>query len=98
MSTPHPAGPFCQSCGMPLVEPKDFGTGKNGIRVNDYCAYCYADGAFTKPGMTMEEMTDICVDALVKQGMPATNARTLMAATLPMLKRWRAAAGAGAGV
>ncbi len=97
MTTTHPTGPFCQSCGMPLAEPSDFGVGTDGIRVNDYCAFCYADGAFTNPAMTMAEMTDICVGALVKQGMPDANARELMAKTLPTLKRWRTSAGAGAG-
>jgi Putative zinc ribbon domain len=90
MSMADASGPFCQSCGMPLARPQDFGTARNGLRVNDYCLYCYADGAFTNPTITMDEMTDICVGALVKQGMPAHRARTLMAGTLPTLTRWRA--------
>jgi hypothetical protein len=34
-------GPFCQSCGMPLEKPEDFGTGANGFRINDYCIFVF---------------------------------------------------------
>ncbi len=53
-------GPFCQSCGMPLEKPDDFGTGSHGFRINDYCHYCFQGGAFTEPKITMKEMIDKC--------------------------------------
>ena len=37
----RPNGPFCQSCGMPLVKPEDFGTAADGFRINDYCHFCF---------------------------------------------------------
>jgi len=85
-------GPFCQSCGMPLTKPTDFGTSKAGLRVNDYCRFCWVDGAFTNPTMTMQEMQDFCTRELVKRRMPEAKARALMADTLPHLKRWRSPA------
>jgi hypothetical protein len=85
----QPRGPFCQSCAMPLAKPEDFGTEASGVRSNDYCAYCYKDGAFVTPNMTMEQMRDFCVDKMVELGvMPRDQATTLMRQTMPKLKRW----------
>ncbi len=86
----QPLGPFCQSCGMPLEKPEDFGTGADGFRINDYCRYCFRDGAFTEPQMTMEAMIEKCVGILIEQRiMPETQAKSLMAEVIPKLKRWQ---------
>jgi hypothetical protein len=85
-------GPFCQSCGMPLTKPEDFGTLSSGFRVNDYCHYCFSDGQFTSPEISMAGMIDQCVAALTRQGMTQEQARTLMTDVLPRLKRWQAPA------
>ena len=55
---------FCQSCGMPLTKTEDFGTEKDGKLSEDYCVYCYKDGAFTAD-CTMEEMIDFCAAPMV---------------------------------
>ena len=90
MSPNQLLGPFCQSCGMPLAKPEDFGTDLTGYRINDYCNYCFANGAFSDPESTMQRMIDRSVDILVrKQIMPAAQARTLMSEVIPRLKRWR---------
>lgn len=91
MPTEQFAGPICQSCGMPLAARDDFGTARDGSRAADFCHYCYTNGQFTNPDMTLPEMTDFCADVLVKRGMPNEKARALMNETLPMLKRWRTA-------
>ena len=84
-----PQGPSCQSCAMPLTKPEDFGTEANKSRSKDYCAYCYVNGAFVMPSMTMEQMRDFCVTKLVERKvMPQAQASTLMAAVIPTLKRW----------
>lgn len=83
-------GPFCQSCGMPLGRPEDFGTDVVGYRVNDYCRFCYAGGSFTEPRVTMPEMIDKCAGVMAQKGiMPLTKARSKMMEVLPHLKRWR---------
>jgi Putative zinc ribbon domain len=83
-------GPFCQSCAMPLTKPDDFGTDVTGYRINDYCHYCFADGAFTAPQATMQGMIDKTVDVMVRKGiMPGPQARVLMSGMIPRLKRWR---------
>lgn len=90
MSAQPPQGPFCQSCGMPLEKPDDFGTAADGLRINDYCRYCYQDGAFTDPNISTQGMIDRCVGIMVQQGiMPEAQARAVMSKTLPKLKRWR---------
>lgn len=49
---------FCQSCGMPLTNDI-LGTNADGSKNEDYCIYCYKDGAFTGE-YTMEEMAEHC--------------------------------------
>ena len=52
---------FCQSCGMPMGETEElYGTNADGSKNEEYCKYCFENGAFTFPG-TMEEMIEICV-------------------------------------
>jgi len=81
-------GPFCQSCGMPLEKPDDFGTGASGFRINDYCHYCFQNGEFTEPTISMQAMNDKCVGIMAQQGiMPEAQARALMAEGIPKLKR-----------
>ena len=95
--TSQSLGPFCQSCGMPLTRPEDFGTDATGHRINDYCHYCFANGAFTAPQATLQGMIDKTVDIMVRKGiMPAAEARALMSRVIPELKRWHGApVGAG---
>ncbi len=92
MPAAMPLGPFCQSCSMPMERPELFGTDAAGFRVNDYCVHCYSHGAFTDPGISLPAMLERCAGIMARDGiMPAPQARTLMAETLPRLKRWRAA-------
>ena len=90
MSSHHPKGPFCQSCGMPLEKPDAFGTASTGFRINDFCHYCYQNGQFTEPGITKQGMIEKCVSIMVQQGiMPEAQARSLMTEVIPKLKRWQ---------
>ncbi len=90
MESQQPKGPFCQSCGMPLEKPEDFGTAADGFRINDYCHFCFQNGAFTEPAINMQGMIAKCVGILARQGiMPEPEARALMTGVLPKLKRWQ---------
>jgi hypothetical protein len=90
MSGQEPKGPFCQSCGMPLEKAEDFGTARNGCLINDYCHHCFQNGAFTEPGISMNEMIDKCGRLMAQEEiMPEPQARALMAEVIPKLKRWR---------
>ena len=50
---------ICQSCGMPLTNPEQFGTNADGSMNQDYCIYCYKDGKFIDD-VSMEEYIDMC--------------------------------------
>ena len=39
MNNVIPEVSFCQSCGMPLEKPEDFGTNMNKSRSEDYCHF-----------------------------------------------------------
>jgi hypothetical protein len=85
-------GPFCQSCGMPMQEASDFGMGADGLRINDFCHFCYDHGTFTEPEMTRQQMVDRCVTFMTRQTFtPEWEARTLLTDVIPKLKRWRQA-------
>ena len=74
---------------MPLSKPEDFGTDRGGYRQNDYCSYCFRDGEFVTPDMSMQDMIDLSVSMMIKEGvMPEPKARATMAAVMPHLKRW----------
>lgn len=81
---------FCQSCGMPLEDPKLYGTEKDKSKNEEYCSYCYQDGAFTAD-CTMDEMIDFCVQPMVdaNPGMTREKAQEMMRQWFPGLKRWK---------
>jgi len=92
MNDSSPKGPFCQSCGMPMERPDQFGTDAAGLRVNDYCGYCYDSGRFTQPGLTREEMISKVAGLLTSlRGMPAESAGRFARGFIPNLKRWKEA-------
>ncbi len=78
---------LCQSCAMPLSDENLFGTNEDGDKSEDYCTYCFKDGSFTS-NTTMDEMIEICVPHMVKQGFEKSKAREMLSNLLPNLKRW----------
>lgn len=80
---------FCQSCCMPIDDISLRGSEKDGSTSEEYCKYCYADGAFAQD-CTLQEMIDFCVPLMAndESGMDEAEARTLLNQTLPGLKRW----------
>lgn len=82
---------FCQSCSMPMGTMEVKGTNSDGSKNEDYCHYCYKDGAFTKEE-TMDEMIESCIP-FVSKGEPwpdEETARKAMKEIFPKLKRWKA--------
>jgi hypothetical protein len=80
---------FCQSCGMPLnKDPQVGGSEKDGSKSLIYCSYCYADGKFTQPNITIPEMKDLVINEMKKMGMPGFVAK-LFARGIPKLQRWQ---------
>lgn len=79
---------ICQSCGMPMKGVELYGKNKDGSYNNEYCKYCYPDGAFNKPNETFEEMVEACVPFLMEEGFAEDQAREHLRINLKSLKRW----------
>jgi hypothetical protein len=81
---------ICQSCGMPMEEEKYFGKNADGSKNEDYCCYCYPNGAFSKDE-TMDQMIESCIPFMIKDGQCSDEetARVKMMEFMPNLKRWR---------
>lgn len=78
---------------MPLTE-ENLGTNADGSKNEEYCMYCYKDGAFTND-CTMEEMIEFCAQFVdeVNKNMPQPITREqykqMMQQYFPTLKRWQ---------
>lgn len=75
---------------MPLVEEEDFGTNGDRSRNEEYCRYCFKNGDYTDPGLSMEQQIENVAETGADQfGIPKARARELARDFLPALKRWR---------
>ena len=82
---------FCQSCTLPMDNMEDRGTEKDGSKSDMYCKYCYQNGVFTDPDMTLNKMMEIAKAEMKKQHLPESIIQQSMN-MLPRLKRWQAPA------
>ena len=80
---------MCESCGMPLKDEFK-GTNADGGKTDQYCKYCYADGAFTAPDATVEEMREYSIRGMNEKGWPRFLA-SLMTKNTDKLPRWQKA-------
>ncbi len=84
----------CQSCGMPLRTgiPMDntfFGTAADGSPVQEYCKFCYQNGAFTDPAMTLQGMIEKSVSHMTRvMHVPPEKAKEMSGEVIPKLGRW----------
>ena len=78
---------------MPLAE-NILGTNADGSKNEEYCIYCYKDGAFTGD-FTMEQMVEYCsmfVEEYNKnngQNLTACQYKDVLRQSYPTLKRWK---------
>ena len=77
---------ICQCCGMPL-EDEIIGRNSDGSLNEEYCKWCYADGTYTYGDM--DELIDVCVPHMVKEGFTQEQARAYMKEKLPNLNYWK---------
>ena len=73
---------------MPIDNIADCGTEKDGLRSEIYCKYCYQDGKFVNPDMTLAEMKELLITQMGKMNLPKQIVQQSLDA-LPQLKRWR---------
>ena len=95
MATPKlPEGSFCQSCGMPMNKPEDSGINTDGSMSKEYCKFCFENGKFTDPNITMQQMMEKVAGFMVTlEKMPANEAKRLAKTFIPELKRWQSKSG-----
>jgi hypothetical protein len=92
---PNELATRCQSCGLPLHTgiPMDqvfFGTAADGSPVKEYCKFCYQNGAFVEPELTMKDMIEKSVSHLTRVlHMTPEKAKEVSAALIPQLGRWK---------
>lgn len=80
---------ICQSCGMPMTGPEDFGSDADGGQNREYCYHCRREGKFTAD-VELSEFIEMQVKTAVeKLGMDEEEARAVAQTALPDLKRWR---------
>ncbi len=73
---------------MPIDNPADRGTEKDGALSAEFCKYCYKHGNLVEPDMTMEQMSTLVATQMKKMNLPEPIIR-LSLKKLPMLKRWQ---------
>lgn len=79
----------CQSCGMPMRQD-DFGTNADGSLNREYCTFCFRDGMFTEPNITMQQMIEKVAGFMVTlEKMQESEAKRLAKSSVPKLKRWK---------
>lgn len=84
----------CQSCGMPLktgteMDKTFLGTAADGSPVNEYCKFCYQNGAFVEPTLTVADMIAKSVGHMTRVlKIPAEQAKAAATDVIPKLKRW----------
>lgn len=70
----------CQSCGMPLPENYP----------SEYCQFCFQNGNFTEPELTLDGMIKKSVDYMTTNlNFSKENAQKLSNEIIPSLKRWK---------
>ena len=79
----------CQSCDMPL--PKNGsknGTEAGGAKNEKFCSFCYSQGKFVEPNLTVEQMKLKVESKMREMKIPGFLAR-LLSRNVPKLERWR---------
>ena len=77
---------ICQCCGMPL-EDELISRNQDGTLNEDYCKWCYANGTYTYSDM--DELINVCIPHMVKEGFSEEQARAYMKDQLPKLDYWK---------
>ena len=81
---------ICQCCGMPL-EDELMSREPDGALNEDYCKWCYADGAFTY--QSMDALIDYCASHMANEAFPPEQVRAYLKDLLPKLKHWQSSSG-----
>jgi len=73
---------------MPLSkDEKSGGTEADGRKSSQYCSHCYADGGFTDPDLTADQMVEKVRGKMKEMHIPGFLAKSFTK-NIPMLLRW----------
>ena len=79
---------FCQCCGMPLSEDSVISREKNGEFNEEYCKWCYSDGAFAYK--TKGSLLDFLVREMPNpENKGSDERRALFDSQLSQLRHWQ---------
>jgi hypothetical protein len=74
---------------MPMSQdPQLGGNNVDGTKSEKYCSYCYQNGQFIQPDMTVTQMREFVIDKLAEMKYPRFVAR-FMTMQFPKLERWQ---------
>ena len=74
---------------MMLTAPNQRGHVADGAEANDYCLWCYDNGAYTYE-TTMDDMIEDCAPRMAEAiGWTVDEAASLLGTVLPTLERWK---------
>jgi radical SAM superfamily enzyme len=79
---------LCQSCSMPIEIDHVKGSERDGSKSNEYCMYCYENGAFKEPNMTLGQMISVVESQMEKMNLPV-NLIEASVNKIPKLSRWK---------
>jgi hypothetical protein len=74
---------------MPLGAVGSFGTNADGTEQGEYCKFCFRDGVFTEPDLSLDNMIARSVDHMTSElDLDKAQAESLAHDVIPKLKRW----------
>ena len=79
---------ICQSCAMPLEREEDLGTHADGSKTQEYCRYCFKEGEFTDPDVSMDQFIVKVTEVMKGMQMPG-DVIIQTQEMIPTLKRWQ---------
>ncbi|WP_165170399.1 zinc ribbon domain-containing protein [Adlercreutzia sp. ZJ242] len=90
VEAPESIDGYCQSCGMGFFgDPETHGTNADGSASDEYCTWCYQNGAF-QGEESMDDLIERCAPYMMESThVSYEEAVSIMGAILPHLKRWQ---------
>lgn len=79
----------CQCCGMPL-ENATISKEPDGSFNEDYCKWCYSNGAYAYSDM--DSLIEFCAGHMANEAFTPDQVRAYLRQLLPTLKHWKQAA------
>lgn len=80
---------ICQSCGLKLIAPVDFGANFDGSINQEYCSQCYQQGQFVEPTLTRDLVQQKVAQRLInEEKLPQDRALEAAREIVSHLKRW----------